>query len=456
MPQDRPAKKITAAFFLVVASALLCSPYAKAASCVFVGEVCADNTPCKTISGVSVCLAGAAPPAGGVNISDTCWNYRDSYNCASPTQVDDCQPLRDKGCGQIGSTCLTTDSSGNCTMYQQTYQCQTTPASTSTVQDCSVRSFCMNGQCFDTGAPPDSDFAKAVAGMEAAREAGTYMDPNSLQLFKGYDNRCTKGYFGLKNCCKTSGGGAGMSNAGVIGQLAWQGVSNGAGTASAAASPYVYDAMFSSDNSWLMGKAVDAWSASAWSPAFDPSVSLYGVTWTSASTVPSAMIGTNTIIGEAGQTMGGTLYFNPYMLGATVALMVIQDLMSCTQEEQTLGMKRGQNLCHFAGSYCSNKVPILNICLETTESYCCFNSRLARIINEQGRPQLGKGWGSGESPDCSGFTTTQFALLDFSTMDLSEFYTEIMATVQLPDTSALANQTQQKVKQFYQQSGAAQ
>ena len=42
-------------------------------------------------------------------------------------------------------------------------------------------------------------------------------------------------------------------------------------------------------------------------------------------------------------------------------------------------MKNDNRLCHSVGSYCSRKVPILGTCLETTQSYCCFNSRLAGV-----------------------------------------------------------------------------
>ncbi|AVL47373.1 hypothetical protein CEP74_06175 [Campylobacter jejuni subsp. doylei] len=54
-----------------------------------------------------------------------------------------------------------------------------------------------------------------------------------------------------------------------------------------------------------------------------------------------------------------------------------------------------------------------------------FTSKLARIINEQGRPQLAKGWGSAESPECKGFTPEEFQKLDFSKIDMSEFFGEI-------------------------------
>jgi conjugal transfer mating pair stabilization protein TraN len=130
----------------------------------------------------------------------------------------------------------------------------------------------------------------------------------------------------------------------------------------------------------------------------------------------------------------------------TIAILAIQlsGILDCEQAEQVLAMKRGNRLCHEIGSYCSQKVPILGTCIETTQSYCCFNSRLARIVNEQGRAQLGRGWGSAQSPDCSGFTLKQLQALDFSRMDLSEFYAEIAPT--LPDVGVLGARAQQKIQ----------
>jgi len=110
-------------------------------------------------------------------------------------------------------------------------------------------------------------------------------------------------------------------------------------------------------------------------------------------------------------------------------------------------MKRDTRLCHSIGSYCSSRMPILRLCVEKTESYCCFNSRLARIINEQGRVQIGRGWGAAESPDCGGFTVSQLQALDFSRMNLSEFYAEIAPT--LPDVGAMGSRAKQKVESYY-------
>ena len=61
--------------------------------------------------------------------------------------------------------------------------------------------------------------------------------------------------------------------------------------------------------------------------------------------------------------------------------------------------------------------------------------KLARIINEQGRLQVVKGWGSARSPDCSGFSIAQLQALDFARMDLTEFYASIVP--KLPDAAAI-------------------
>src|SRR3546814_7103530 len=60
-------------------------------------------------------------------------------------------------------------------------------------------------------------------------------------------------------------------------------------------------------------------------------------------------------------------------------------------------------------------------------------SKLGRIIQEQGRPQLksfADGWGPVKTPNCRGFTPEEFQALDFSRMDLSEYYSEVQARAQ--------------------------
>jgi conjugal transfer mating pair stabilization protein TraN len=137
-----------------------------------------------------------------------------------------------------------------------------------------------------------------------------------------------------------------------------------------------------------------------------------------------------------GSVLGMQMYFNPYALAFAVAMQIIMEMIECTPEEQKLGMARGSNLCTYVGSYCSTKV--LGGCVETKQNYCCFNSKLSRIINEQGRPQLGRSWGTAKDPDCRGFTADEFSKMDWAKIDMGEFVTDIMSSVAVPDAGAIS------------------
>ncbi len=88
----------------------------------------------------------------------------------------------------------------------------------------------------------------------------------------------------------------------------------------------------------------------------------------------------------------------------------------CKQSERELRKKRQAELCTYVGEFCSKrrKIGFVRVCVERSRSYCCFNSKLARILQECGRPQIGKGWGSDRNPNCSGYTIDEFANVDFT------------------------------------------
>ena len=186
-------------------------------------------------------------------------------------------------------------------------------------------------------------------------------------------------------------------------------------------STYLYDALFASDMpDWLFSNvsSLIGLGTAAWSP----SISFYGVTATFAE---------GTVV----------VAFDPWSAVIAVAIYVVTQALQCDQAENLLAMRRGQNLCVQVGSYCSSK--FLGACITQKQAHCCFNSRLARIVNQQGRAQLGRGYGDPKSPDCSGITVDELQRLDFSRMDLSEFYAEIVAKV--PDVPGLTSKIQSRV-----------
>ncbi|MBA2934603.1 conjugal transfer protein TraN [Sphingomonas sp. CGMCC 1.13654] len=114
-------------------------------------------------------------------------------------------------------------------------------------------------------------------------------------------------------------------------------------------------------------------------------------------------------------------------ISLAIDFMIETLLQGCDSQDMETGMLKGSGMCHEVGEYCASS--ILGICIQKAKSQCCFNTKLGRIIQEQGRPQLKDfnaiGWGPVKHPDCRGFTAEEFQALDFSRMDLSEYYSDI-------------------------------
>lgn len=120
----------------------------------------------------------------------------------------------------------------------------------------------------------------------------------------------------------------------------------------------------------------------------------------------------------------------------------------CSMSEMLLNIAMKDKRTHYVGDYCL--VKWINWCVQYAQMHCIFDSTLARIINEQGRPQIKRfgtdgGWGTPEEPDCSGFTFDEFQMLDFSRIDLSEFVDLIQARV----VQTMQDTMGDSVQQFY-------
>jgi conjugal transfer mating pair stabilization protein TraN len=115
-------------------------------------------------------------------------------------------------------------------------------------------------------------------------------------------------------------------------------------------------------------------------------------------------------------------------------------MTSCSENEKALAMLRGKGVCHYVGSHCAERV--FGACVQRKSNYCCFASKLARIFHEQGRPQIGKNFGSSEYPNCEAFSVEELAKLDFSKMDLSEVFDEIFKNADGAIKKAMPSQIQ--------------
>ncbi len=360
----------------------------------------------------TICVEPGGPKEiNGQIIEKDCWKYETTYICgANNGPSTNCDALEsNKKCVKAESTCLYQDESGKCLTTSHTYRCEEKEASSTTEVICRP-SECLDGLCGEPE-PSDKDFSYVLTILEIARQGSVYGDFDGNQFFKGQSDRCTKKILGF-SCCDTKVK-SGSANSDAFGKAI-----SFAGEATVEAikyvgSPYVYDVLSASD---ATSGLLTALYGNATTGVYNPSLSFYGF----------------------GMTLqGGTMYFtfDPTSFALTVAFQIAMDFLQCEPSEQALMLKKGQNLCTYVGTYCSKGEKFG--CIEHSQSYCCFNSRLARIIQEQGRLQTGKSWGSAKSPDCSGFTVEELEALDFESMDLGEFEAEIKAKAELNKEAAV-------------------
>lgn len=343
-----------------------------------------DASPAKQCGIISeACSSGPSTVMiDGMEVARACWENTTQYACLEDAISTSCDGPIAKSC-TVGSTAcqqgVTINGVFQCITEQREYVCKVADATSSSNVNCGSQQFCVEGNCFDTGSVPDPDFAKAVTAMEAAREAGVYVDESTFQLFKGQDNRCSKSV--LKNCCKGAGAPTnGLTNLALTG-----------------GSAYVFD-----------------------------------------------------VLNGAGMKSTLVLGFDPTTFALSIAVMVVQQMLQCDKKEVLVAVKRDHRLCHYVGEYCSKKVNLLfaKICVQHEETYCCFNSKIAKIVNQAARSQFsGFSWGTPERPGCEGISIEQFQALDFSAIDFSDFYADIKP--KSPDENAILNNVVNKVNSYF-------
>lgn len=427
------------------------------------------------------------------------------YNDCAPLEAKGCTLLAKTCIGQTpagavkAGTGLTTGTSAavssSCEAYTLRYSCKS-PSTNPTMS---------TTQCGPTqsiGHQTFEGFTKIATAAEAVREAGQYMDSTTKRVFIGFSGKCTEQLwaFGAGNCCSASSGAANNHDS-MVQQFATSLATNP--TIIVNASRYTYDLLFSSDSPAFAGKGLagalgsnssqtvmiinsDGVSTAQATVSNTPTciacvagnvvgtvlgqkqggttgAVVGSVVGTAAATYASAAVAAmytsatatatgsafgltiTAVSGTAGTTSYMTVSFDPWSLALMVMVMMIMQALSCPPEMAILQEKLGQRLCHEIGQYCSNST--IGGCSENTRAYCCFNSRLSRIINEQGRSQVGKSWGTPQAPNCEGFTTSELQSLNFDKMDLTEFMAEI--TANLPNEGKTTSDMTQLILKKY-------
>ncbi|AGO57704.1 protein TraN (plasmid) [Serratia plymuthica 4Rx13] len=126
----------------------------------------------------------------------------------------------------------------------------------------------------------------------------------------------------------------------------------------------------------------------------------------------------------------------------------------CSSDEKALGKAKEKQLTVSLGETCARKV--LGVCIQKKQVYCTFDSKLARIIQEQGRSgQLGLGFGGADSPDCRGITVDELSRINFDRINFQDFYQDLENNTAVPDSNDLINRVKQQINSQVQQNGGS-
>ena len=112
----------------------------------------------------------------------------------------------------------------------------------------------------------------------------------------------------------------------------------------------------------------------------------------------------------------------------------------CTKDEQTLIDMRSKKLCVYVGKQSTKK---MNITTAIKHRFCCFGNLLDKVIQVEGRKQLGRNFGSGSAPDCRGLTLEDIQRIDWNQVDFGEFIDDLKikfaGTYKTPKAGELAS-----------------
>ncbi|AJY53127.1 conjugal transfer mating pair stabilization protein TraN [Halomonas sp. KO116] len=398
--------------------------------------------------------------------TSTCWeDINGEEQClSSGDAIEECAEFEaNPQCGYISTSCVdgAEGSEGNCYVQEETWDCGTSyeipTIERESEYSCAGPIRCMGSECFEHEIEQSADFARASAMMNAAQnmvqdlscsESSTGM---SCTVFTGEAGECKRAVSGTVDCCeKPSGISMGdyltmimtvpkIDNA-IVGLE-----SDGPLAALKGSYQLLRDPITSGWSSVTqpftsrienVSGAWDAFSGSVKNKALELAEPLKEkvaemtgdmifnsaevATGEGAAAVGSgegAQSFSQQLLGEAGASYLGAA-MTAYQI-YVVTMLAIQLIWSCEAEEFELNAQRELKSCRHIGTYC--KTEVLGYCIERRQSYCCFNSPLSRILQEEVRKQSGLSWGSAESPSCGGLPITALESINWDLVNLDEW-----------------------------------
>jgi len=376
------------------------------------------------------------------NLND--WSAQVKFLCQQHVEVPpQCQPLVDAGCVYKDFECIDPPQPGtvpvgqntveDCKLYRYYYQCGPPNGK---LLGYNVDYYCGSGT-YHTYYDANEDFMAFATGIEILHQIqidSDISDPNNIKIFPGEYHECQ---VSPNNCCTKLSAGISIGDYVKLGfalykmysliTKGFEGLVFETGTKLGGLFGGSITLTSSTTGAFQTGDIIVN---SATGESY--TVAQVSSNLTSAPTAFQEEIdalsgicsdGTTTV-GQAAVAINDTLYTVATIIQIIAIVVAIYSIVNfvynlafqCTYNDKMTGIQLGQARCIYKGKRCAKKLPIIG-CIKSKNKYCCYHSLLARIIHEQGEPQIGLDTGD----SCRGFTPDELAMIDFSQIDLSEY-----------------------------------
>lgn len=162
-------------------------------SCPIISSKCLERKEVKTIDG------GQA--------GEQCVKISEIHQCGHEDSFD-CEKLKDKGCFQISTQCISTKN-GRCSTFKDTWSCSNEHVIGHKLV-CGENIYCADGSCQQRIHEENNEIGKSLSDLSAAQQVGTEFQNNSgstSSIFAGVPSECSIDALNVVDCCKNSGWG---------------------------------------------------------------------------------------------------------------------------------------------------------------------------------------------------------------------------------------------------------
>lgn len=118
---------------------------------------------------------------------------------------------------------------------------------------------------------------------------------------------------------------------------------------------------------------------------------------------------------------------------------------NCKPEEHRLAEKKRAGAAHFMGWTCNR---VLGVCLTVSEFWCTYDTKFARVFQEEAHVQTGTQLIYPSANPCPALSISELQMLNISQMDISEVYGDMLSKTGAPVETFIIDQLENELGMY--------